>query len=511
MNLDNVTVELRPRSEWEAVELGVRMINRDARAIYQVWFAVTLPLLAGACAVILFTPYPGLAPLLYWWLEPVADGPILRIISRRLFGESANVGSALRMTPALAWRNRLFLLTPWRFHFARSTAMPVTQLEGLTGVARRSRARVLNLKVFNYGTGVTAVYQHLVLALYMGIMLIGFALVPASYQSSVGMDWMSNFWSEEGRVGGLVTLGSIYLAQSALQPWFVGAGFGLYINCRTQLEAWDIEVAFRRMVQRRAATAATALVLLCFAVTAGFAPGMVRAQNSDPDSQSEYEDTGFAGYWAEDEFAEELQAVLASDPLRTEQEVEEWQRIQPDDPKRGPTSTRFDWLFKAMRTLGDIVAFIIEFGLWFAVGLLILLVFLTRDRWLPYLSGTGVRTKRRQTIVLADGELSADTLPEDVPAEVLRLWQAGDARRALSLMYRGSVFAAVTRLGVKLPDSATEGMCLKAVRAQTDTAHAAYFASVVNAWIRCAYGAAAVPGETVRALAQQWRTVYGAA
>ena len=102
MNLDKVTVELRPRSEWEAVDLGVRMINRDARAIYRVWFAITLPLLAVACAIVLFSPYPALGSLLYWWLEPVADVPILRIISRRLFGESADVGTALCMTPPRA-------------------------------------------------------------------------------------------------------------------------------------------------------------------------------------------------------------------------------------------------------------------------------------------------------------------------------------------------------------------------------------------------------------------------
>ena len=83
MNLDNVTVELRPRSEWEAADFGVRMVRRDAGAIYAVWFAITLPLLALALLGILYGPFPTLASLAYWWLEPLADGPILRIISRR--------------------------------------------------------------------------------------------------------------------------------------------------------------------------------------------------------------------------------------------------------------------------------------------------------------------------------------------------------------------------------------------------------------------------------------------
>ena len=190
MNLENVTVEMRPRSEWEAADFGARMVRRDAAAIYRVWFAITLPLLSMALLMIVYTPYPVIATLLYWWLEPVADGPILRIISRRLFGEDADVRAALRSVFTLAWRNKIFLLTPYRFHFARSTAMPVTQLEGLSGAARRTRAKVLNLKIMNHGTGITVAYQHLALALYFGVILLGFALVPTGYQDSVGSDWM---------------------------------------------------------------------------------------------------------------------------------------------------------------------------------------------------------------------------------------------------------------------------------------------------------------------------------
>ena len=32
-----------------------------------------------------------------------------------------------------------------------------------------------------------------------------------------------------------------------LEPFYVAAGFGLYLNRRTMLEGWDIEVALRRI------------------------------------------------------------------------------------------------------------------------------------------------------------------------------------------------------------------------------------------------------------------------
>ena len=137
MKLDSVTAELRPRNAWEAADLGARLVRRDAAAIYKVWFATSLPLLLLALGIIYLSPWPSFGFIVYWWLEPILDGPILDIIARRLFGGNADVRSTLRNAPRIAWRNRLFWLTPWRFHFARSTAMPVTQLEGLSGAARR--------------------------------------------------------------------------------------------------------------------------------------------------------------------------------------------------------------------------------------------------------------------------------------------------------------------------------------------------------------------------------------
>jgi hypothetical protein len=35
-----------------------------------------------------------------------------------------------------------------------------------------------------------------------------------------------------------------------IEPFYIAANFGLYINRRTQLEAWDIELSFRKMAAR---------------------------------------------------------------------------------------------------------------------------------------------------------------------------------------------------------------------------------------------------------------------
>lgn len=512
MNLENVTVEMRPRGEWEAADFGVRMIRRDAAAIYRVWFSITLPLLFLALLVIVYSPYPTLAVLIYWWLEPVADGPILRIISRRLFGEDADVRAALRSVFQLAWRNKIFLITPYRFHFARSIAMPVTQLEGLKGAARRSRAKVLNLKILNHGTGVTVAYQHLVLALYFGVILLGFALVPATYQHTIGLDWMGLFWEENSRSASALSLVVIYFAQTAMQPWFIGAGFGLYINCRTQLEAWDIEVAFRRLIQRRVSGVAAAVVLAILVVPAALVPDRAVAQESADSTRNETptSDPGFAGFWSDDDIQPALAIVIAKDALKTTREIEEWQAIDPDEPVPDIDSGLSKWWIDLIQNFGRLMAVVTEFGLWIIVALLLCLLFVTRKRWLPYL---GYRPRARPSarrIILASGELSAEFLPDDIPAEVLRLWNDGEKRKALSLLYRGSVVAAVSQYAVRLPSSATEGACIFAVGQQTDAAQSEYFRRVVLAWIRCAYGFQEPDDDAILPLCREWPQHYGA-
>ena len=507
MKLDSVTAELRPRNAWEAADLGARLVRRDAGAIYKSWFATSLPLLALALCMVYFTPWPGFAILAYWWFEPVLDGPILDIIARRLFGGDANVRATVRSAPRTAWRNRLFWLSPWRLHFARSTAMPLTQLEGLSGAGRRKRATVLNNSVLNYGIGVTAVYQHLVLVVYIGILMSIFLFVPAPYQDLDLIDSAGAFWISGSRHAEAVNLLLFYVAQSLLEPWFVGAGFGLYINCRTRLEAWDIEVAFRRMAARREPLP-TAAILTGIAILAlAGAPATVQAQGETPVSEV---DTGFAGYWLDEDFEQELATLLAADEFREYTTEERWVAKKPRDREPDGRSD-VGGMRDFFEQVGLLLSFLAEFGLWVLAAALVIVLYLNRDRWLPYLLVERRPNERRARIVLATGEIKAADLPADIPGRVRELWAGGQHRAALSLLYRGSVFALVDRYGLRLPESATEGSCVAAVARQSSATQSEYFRAVVNVWIRLAYGSELPSDETVQALTADWSRHYDGA
>lgn len=499
MQLDKVTAELRPRNAWEAADLGTRLVRRDAAAIYKTWFATSLPLLALALGIVYFTPFPGFAIVVYWWLEPILDGPLLDIVARRLFGGDTKVAETIRSTPRLAWRNRLFWLTPWRLHFARSTAMPLTQLERLAGAARRRRARILNDSVFNYGVGITVVYQHLILVVYAGILLSIFLFIPAPYQDLDAFEAVGAFWESGSRHGEALNLILFYIAQTLLEPWFVGAGFGLYINCRTRLEAWDIEVAFRRMVARRQPAAAT-IVLVAVALGA-----WTGAEASEPAVES---DPGFAGYWLDEEVDPVLDTVMADEAFREYELETRWvsKRQEEEDPQ---SSEEMDALADLFERLGLILGLVAELGLWILAALLLGWLYLSRDRWLPYLAGPPRDVRPPPRVELTSGTIAAADLPADIPGRVRQLWAEGRQREALSLLYRGSVFALVDRYGVRLPASATEGDCLVAVEEQASAPQSESFRRIVTAWIQLAYGAEQPADGTVDELVSTWPRHYG--
>ncbi len=496
MNLDAVTAELRPRGPWEAVDFGARMVRRDAAVIYRVWFVTTLPMLALATFGIVYLDNPTWAQIGYWWLEPIVDAPILYIISRRLFGEKTDARTALKEVPRLAVRNWVFLLTPLRFHFARSIAMPLVQLEQLKGARRRARAKVMNQVTLNHGIGVTAAYQHLILSIYFGIILLGYMFIPEAYRDTVGLSWFGEFWESDSTSAHLLGLYVGYIAQSALQPWFVGAGFGLYINCRTILEAWDVEVAFRRMLQRRSKRigAAAAMLLLAFCVV----PQAVQAD----------EET-IPAWWDEQTIENAVKTVYDDESMKTVETRESWQSID-EEAEEEANERDFSGLERFIRAIGKFFALLVEFGLWIVAGLLLAVLVITYKRWLPYLSFDRPERRRRRRVVLATGEITRESLPDDLPGTVMSLWREGKARDALSLLYRGSVFCAVDQHGVRLPKSATEGGCLSAVETQSAKPHADFFGRVVMSWSWCAYGARPPSDDVVAELCSEWPRHYGA-
>ena len=85
MRLDTVTAEIRPRSDWEALDLGFAMVRRSFwRCITVWWLALGIP---TAIAAVLLWDHPMFLLVLFWWWKPAGSRLVLFEVSRRLFGE----------------------------------------------------------------------------------------------------------------------------------------------------------------------------------------------------------------------------------------------------------------------------------------------------------------------------------------------------------------------------------------------------------------------------------------
>jgi hypothetical protein len=93
---------------------------------------------------------------------------------------------------------------------------------------------------------------------------------------------------------------------------------------------------------------------------------------------------------------------------------------------------------------------------------------------------------------LRDMDLNPASLPADVGAAALALFEAGRNREALSLLYRAALSRAVFRHGVVIHESYTELEVIRAVNATLDPPRAAYIAELVTTWQRGVFGGEAV-------------------
>ena len=139
MRLDQPRVELRPRSSWEAMELGTALVRTHARAIWLPWLLLTLPVFVVLNAIGWVAGLLPWVPFVMWWLKPVFDRIPLFVLSRSLFGDAPSVRETLAAQRTWAWRAMPAYLTWRRLGPTRALYLPVDLLEGGTDPGPRRR------------------------------------------------------------------------------------------------------------------------------------------------------------------------------------------------------------------------------------------------------------------------------------------------------------------------------------------------------------------------------------
>ena len=484
MRPEDLQVNLRPRSSWEAMELGTALLRRHAGAVWRPWLLALLPLFAALNALAWALGQPWLAWLALWWLKPALERIVLYVLSRAVFGQAPGALAALRAQWRFA-RPMLGGYLSWRrLGPARSLLMPVDLLEGSQGAQRGMRRRVVAGPVYMQAALLTVVCAHFELALLLGCIAAVFLFVPAEQLPGS----LQSFWGllQDGPPRWLDLCFNVAAAAAlaVVGPFYVAAGFGMYLNRRSESEAWDVELAFRRLRERLLARAAPLLVVFAIGLAALVAPP-VQAQ----DGQAEAEDVPtlpvvFGRELQDDTGFRRAAARAYEDPLiGGKRTLVEWKPKHPATPKERSVE-RPAWL----DALAGLVALGAEWGLWILLGVLLLVLALTARHWLPWLRGSGRAARRKAPAAAQVDELVLpETLPDDIPSAARRLWSEGRQRAALALLYRASVEAMVARTGAPLAPGATEAQCLRASRQLPGEEARGLFARMVKVWQYAAY------------------------
>ncbi|WP_395751092.1 DUF4129 domain-containing protein [Prosthecobacter sp.] len=482
---------LRPRQPWEAVDLGCAMVRRDYGGIIALWACTVFPLWALVC--VLLRSVPEVIPMVVWWLKPLYDRIPLFFLSRAAFGVRPTFLETWKQWPRLWISNCLPALFWRRLSFIRSFALPAQMLEGLRGSAVNQRIRTLATDGGGSGFSLSYAFSKIELVAWIGLMFGTYGLLPEYARP----DWEGLFESMDFQTTipkGFLWWGAAchMVIVTLVEPFYVGAGFALYLNCRTRIEGWDVELAFRRMATRLSSAAAAVIIALLALIC--MPSSSQAAAKTDP--------------------AEAVESVLKHpdfevhkmpsrvwvpdlDPKEAEKEKEK------EKEKERADNGNFDGSLGSLLAHLGLGGFSIIF--WAIIAGLVawLIVYLVNNRHL-FISRGVSRAPVRAPKVLMGMNITPESLPDDLVTCARKAWAAGDFKEALSLLYRGSLSWLVNRRRVPISDSDTEEDCLLQVLQAGEKTEADYFRQLTGAWVQVAYAVMPVSNEEMGALCDKW-------
>jgi hypothetical protein len=459
MQLEKCNVVLRPRSNWEAIDLGFCLIQYWSWPFYRIWLAVTLPIILIISSIIYLLNLPSeYSLLIIWWLKPLFDRVALYFLSLALFNEPPTLTQTIFFTTKLILNKDLWLsLTLYRFALTRSLVLPVKQLEHAKNLA--TRIKLIKSNTYSAATWLTIICLHFELLILLAFYMLLFTFLPEHVQ------WDYIFYlDDELEIFLWLDILFYYLALSLLEPIYVAAGFALYLNRRTHLEGWDIELIFKAMRKKFEHLA----ILMALMLTMILASPILLAQQP----------AELAPVY--------IEQILAQEEFNTTAERKYWQYRYGQN---NDAVIKNDWQLPNIWV--NFAAELIEILIWLVIiGLLLwVIIKIQSSAWFkefltPHTSlmpDLSPPTKLERQII--------PTLPTDLAQEFWLLVQQGQQSAALSLLYRASLEKLNTNYKFSISPAYTEMDCMYLLQTKPQPNQInAYIQQLINAWQLVAYG-----------------------
>ena len=491
MNLDRTTAVIRPRQPWEAIDLGFALTRSWWRPILDVWLVWVLPIWIVLVGLLPIAPLWAL--FLLWWLKPIYDIPVLQVVSQSLFGSTPARRETLRLSLRHLGRHGLRLLFWRRLDPSRSFFLPLFLLEGASGRQLRDRVRLVGKRgVLEESSRLAMATWLIELCLFLGLVGLVVMVAPAG---TVDVDR-----SFENLVAGAAGFGTYwilgcfwFLAMTLAEPCYVAAGFCLYLNRRTQLEGWDVQVGLQRLglrVRRESKSSRGTLGIPLILVGVLLAVGARADDSKTPNGAADPHSV--------------IQDVLQEPEFVTTERVGVWRLKSDLELDSPPPDFGTPWVFTSwVGMLFEALVWIVVLA---SVGWLLwaLIRSMGTSSWVPARLDPPDQTPT--SFVLANPE---GRLPDDVATAALAELSAGRTMAALSLLYRGSLASIVLRRGLDVPANWTEEQCLAQVGVQVTEPVAKYLKEVTEAWQVAAYAHRVPPDPVVRDLCERFGRGFG--
>lgn len=527
MDLNSTNAVIRPRQSWEAIDLGFLMTKRWFGPAIKAWVAVTLPLYV--LLLVAFFPNPIVATLVLWWFKPLWERIPLYVYSRALFGSTPTLGETLRAFPKLALKQGIQAVTIRRLSPTRSFDQAVSQLEGLSGKDRQQRLRVLNHRDSGAAFWLLILLSHIELIFTSSLVALLILFIP----QDIDINWVALLLGET-QASTLSILEALfyYSVISIVGLFYVGGSFSLYLNRRTLLEGWDIELAFRRLNNRviegrstrkkyssKSKPAALSIILTLSCISqltpsTAFADVAIEIIETLESSQTTESDIDYS-HLNRDSSAELIITVLEGDRFHNRRTVDTWQlKDQKDKPEPEPWDLEAikEFIKKLWAWYGELTSIAqgLKIVLW---GLFITLVATVIYRYRYWLANINVNRRKIQINKISPEtlfglDITESSLPEQPANHALSLWEKEKHREALSLLYRATLARLVFSYGFYFDDSLTELECLSVINKKNHSSIHLYLKQLTSTWQQLAYGHQHPENHTMEDLCRRWNLLF---
>lgn len=212
-----------------------------------------------------------------------------------------------------------------------------------------------------------------------------------------------------------------------------------------------------------------------------------------------------------------LPAAPAAAPIPAQQVQQAVEKLRAD-PDFGGTKTEKSLHFKNMDKpkpkepevsdwLAHLVRWLSETGrllMWLGAAVMAAFLLVGARRWIRIRGDPLLAERERLPSHVQSLDIRPESLPDDVGAAAATLWQRGQHRAALSLLYRGALSGLVHAHQVPIRASSTEGECVALAQRHLEAGRGDFFARLVAVWQPAVYGARLPETQRVLALCSEF-------